>query len=195
MVKVINWVGHCTLKNHNKVYVLSIHKTSDDKYHLIGKWGRFGREVPTTINKGDFYSFLGANIDFKQEIEKRKKRNYVDITSTEYGGLLSMDDEWLQGWLAPSFDIESTIEDSKKVRRNVDEIEVHPESDVVTFDSDGIEITQEQPSYVCINNAGMEDSLTVGNSYSASDSEDAGFYWVIDDNGEKREVFSDRFKE
>ena len=104
-----NKVGHCREGSSDKVYVVSIEKTTAsngmDAYRVIAYAGRIWKKMKL-YQKGTFSSLMAAESERDSIWRKKKlqKDAYVDIESGGYDGPLKMNSAWLSEYLVPELD-------------------------------------------------------------------------------------------
>lgn len=100
MNKRMNWVGHCynRLKNHDKLYIITIEETDNDhekydkKYEVYARWGRTGKNLKKQ-NKGAYLTYEGAMQAAYNLFTTKLVKGYSDLSQSDpnYTGSLSLD--------------------------------------------------------------------------------------------------------
>jgi predicted DNA-binding WGR domain protein len=101
--KRVNWVGHCfsRSKNHDKLYIIAIHETDDNKYEVYAHWGRAGSNLRTQ-KKSIHHSYDAAAVVAYDLFVKKAVKGYCDLSAnnSNYTGSLSLTHEWVAPYLA-----------------------------------------------------------------------------------------------
>lgn len=95
----MNKVLHYSGGSSDKVYVGSVVKKADGKFHVIATWGKRGSSSQGTQNKGAYSNQSMAERELDALLSTKTKKGYEDIEGFSYNGTVRMTDRWLQSWL------------------------------------------------------------------------------------------------
>jgi predicted DNA-binding WGR domain protein len=115
----MNLVAHYREGSSDKVYIVSVAKSSTGGYKVVAKWGRIWKSVQSQV-KYSTPNLTIAQSEARSVFATKTKKGYVDIESSHYNGPLTMGDAWLSNLLedAPTTPAVSKV-DEDKLKREV----------------------------------------------------------------------------
>lgn len=202
-----NIVGHCYRPsgNNDKIYILGIRDEGANKFLVLAKWGRRGKNLNVSV-KGTYSSLTSAEAALTSLWQSQLKGGYLDIESMEY-----------QNHMANTGVSPLTLHDpqiGKHLEDDGSPIEMECKDCKSRFDpsdlnADGIcmeceearrvakkaakKAKQEDEVLVCVDNSGMEDRFDIGIEYLVEDHSANDMVYVYDKLGRKDEYFRTRF--
>jgi len=181
-----NRVGHCQTGASDKVYIVNILE-HEGNFIVKALWGRRGKISQSQI-KGSFATIGSARIEMEKIFASKLKGGYVNIESTDYNGLVTLDSVYEH--LTP--DVEFDEFDEFDDDSDLDEEEIEP-STAPRPKVDSI-FDDEELEAICMDNLGMEENFLIGVNYLAEEHNDSDMIYVFDRFGEKKECYKERFK-
>jgi predicted DNA-binding WGR domain protein len=175
----INRASHYAKGNSDKVYVVSIRRSSSGGFDVVASWGRRGSSPQSSQVKSHYNELSSADMAAFDVFMKKMRKGYVDIESRNYNGPVTMSS--LRNWIAPEL--------AEQAHGPVNLKTVEPAKTMV---DDKPEVNEYV--VVCINNDGIEDQFDMNVLYVAENHPDSDWLWVYDKHGKKDEWIAERFE-